>query len=255
MNATDSKNPDQNPIVSEISENHEGDLAAVKAEDLSSKASSSTPPDAVAGIAPAVELLQADEASSSAAKPEKKARAPRKAKASDPESPQAAKVPKVAKPKAPDASASSGDAVAPQAPAAAPAPAQSHAPANIPVAPMEAPMPTVEQVQKAMAKAWRMQFQDECPEQAERGRQNAEGRRLAQAEGFAPLKHVDERELQIRAGQSMAAQESRQARAPAARPTPQNRGEAAKPAGQAAGAKKSRGRNRNRKNRPSSPGA
>lgn len=175
-------------------------------------------------------------ADSPTVKPEKKARAPRKAKA-------ATKAPLPDEsPAAPQEAAP--DSILAQAPTPAPAPRQ--APAMI-----EAPMPTFEQVQKAEAKAWRLQFQDECPEQAERARQISEGRRLAQAEGFAPLKHVDERELQIRTGQSLAAQESRQARAPSPRPAAQKNNDSkdARPAA----AKKSRNRNRNRKNRPASP--
>lgn len=181
-------------------------------------------------------------ADSSTVKPEKKARAPRKAKA-------ATKAPLPSEsPAAPQEAPP--DSILAQDPIPASSPSPASAPKQTP-AMIEAPMPTFEQVQKAEAKAWRLQFQDECPEQAERARQISEGRRLAQAEGFAPLKHVDERELQIRTGQSLAAQESRQARAPSPRPAAQKNNDSkdARPAG----AKKSRNRNRNRKNRPASP--
>jgi hypothetical protein len=111
----------------------------------------------------------------------------------------------------------------------------------------EETMPTPEQVQKSMAKALRMYFQDECPHQAERSRQLTEGRRLAASEGFAPLKHMDERQMQIRAGQSAAALEARGPRpAPSiAKTSSPTAGSADKPAG----AKKPRSRNRNRKPR------
>lgn len=197
----------------------------------------------IAACAPAVDE-EAGGSDAPLAKPEKKARAPRKAKAAAkaPAAP-VQDAPSVASPDAPVEIVAEPASISAALPAASP----KQAPAMI-----EAPMPTAEQVQKAMAKARRMQFQDECPEQAERARQISEGRRLAQAEGFAPLKHVDERELQIRTGQSLAAQESRQARSPAPRPAAPKNNDSEKDA-RPAGAKKSRNRNRNRKNRQASP--
>lgn len=65
--------------------------------------------------------------------------------------------------------------------------------------------PTPEQVAKAVRKS--LLFQDACPVQAERARQIAEGRIMAQREGFCPGKPRDERQEQIRAGQRAAHQE------------------------------------------------
>ena len=109
-------------------------------------------------------------------------------------------------------------------------------------------LPTFEQVAKSMARALRRQ--DPWPVLAERATQAAEGRKMAQAEGFAPkARPVEEREAQIRAGQSMAAQEARAARGAAhhqsqgPRTTPSADGSTAASPG---APKKRRNRNRNK---------
>ena len=105
-------------------------------------------------------------------------------------------------------------------------------------------LPTFEQVAKSMARALRCK--DDYPALAERDRQASEGRLMAASEGFgAKSKPIDERQAQIRAGQSASAREANQAcpprqnaqQAPRQAPAPQDPN---------AAPKKRRNRNRNK---------